>query len=159
MTIATTLGLAGLALFVATTMTWFARANQVAIPDNRLLFLAGWAIAALLGITSLFASSANWLSYVLGGLASLGGVFLLGLYALGKQQAGDAIPERKVSHRPAKYFSCWSMSQSSSTIATTSKSAPVCSWRSSIMPRTLLACRPPPSSANEVICVSFRKQD
>jgi len=38
MTIATTLGLAGLALFVATTMTWFARANQVAIPDNRLLF-------------------------------------------------------------------------------------------------------------------------
>jgi len=91
MTIATTLGLAGLALFVATTMTWFARANQVAIPDNRLLFLAGWAIAALLGITSLFASSANWLSYVLGGLASLGGVFLLGLYALGKQQTGDAI--------------------------------------------------------------------
>ena len=98
MTAATILGFAGLALFVTTTMVWFTRANKVAIPDNRLLFLAGWAGAALLGITSLSASSANWLSYVLGGLALLGGVFLLGLYSLGKQKAvnliavGDTFP-------------------------------------------------------------------
>ena len=91
MTTATIVGLTGLALFVATTMMWFTRASQVAIPDNRAVFLAGWSLAALLGLVSVTNMGANWLSYIFGGLAIFGGGGLLALYALKNQKAGNAI--------------------------------------------------------------------
>ncbi len=88
---ATLLGLAGLLLVIVTTTVWFKRASQVAIPDNRLAFLLGWAGAGVLGLASLGGPGTNWLSYFLGGLSAIGGVFFLGLYTLRKQNAANPI--------------------------------------------------------------------
>ena len=91
LTTETLLGLGGLLLAIATTVAWFWRANQVAIPDNRLVFLLSWACAALLGVASLVGPGANWLDYIFGGLAMLGGLFMLVLYMLGGQKVGSPI--------------------------------------------------------------------
>ncbi|MCH8264137.1 MAG: hypothetical protein IIC10_01965 [Proteobacteria bacterium] len=78
-------------IFIFTTIAWFKRASRVAIPDNRLAFLLLWSLATLLGTASFFSAGAGWLSGVFGAAATLGGVMLLGFYALRKQGAGDTI--------------------------------------------------------------------
>ena len=95
---ATLLALIAVSVLLATTILWFLRANQVAIPDNRIVFLAGWAGSGLLGAASMVGTGASWVSYAAGGFALVGGAFMLGLYALRKQQAsnpisvGDTVP-------------------------------------------------------------------
>lgn len=88
---ATLLGALGLTMFVIATFTWFRRARQVAIPDNRFAFLGLWGLAGALGALGLLSSGANWLSVLFGVLAMAGGFGLLGLYAFRKQAAGDSI--------------------------------------------------------------------
>ena len=45
----------------------------------------------MLGAASFIGSGASWLSYLFGSLSLAGSLFLLGLYALRKQKAGDPI--------------------------------------------------------------------
>ncbi len=85
------LGLGGIALVLLTTAVWFSRARLVAIPDNRLVFLLGWACGGLLGAAGLATPGANWLSGSFASLALIGGLFFLGLHALRKQKAESAI--------------------------------------------------------------------
>ena len=85
------LGGLGLTMFVVATVTWFQRARQVAIPDSRAVFLGLWALAGILGLLSLLSAETNWLSVLLGILATLGSIAMLGLYAFRKQGAGDSI--------------------------------------------------------------------
>ena len=56
-----------------------------------LAFLALWVLAVLLGGVSFFSAGSGWLSGIFGGIAAIGGTFLLGLYALRKQGVGDPI--------------------------------------------------------------------
>ncbi len=81
----------GLLALGATTAGWFARIKWVAIPNNRLGFLAGWLSALLLGVASLDSPSAGWVSGVMASIAMLGGGLFLLLYSLAKQGVGDAI--------------------------------------------------------------------
>ena len=92
------ISLLAFAVMVATTATWFKRIEQVAIPDNRLGFLAMWLLAALLGVSSFFTAGAGWLSGIFAAVGILVGGGFLVLYALGKQgedqpiQVGDSMP-------------------------------------------------------------------
>jgi hypothetical protein len=81
----------GLAVLVLTTVTWFRLAIAVAIPNNRTAFLMLWAFAAVLGVSSFFSENPDWLSGILGTLATVGGIGLLFLYMLRKQGVGEPI--------------------------------------------------------------------
>jgi hypothetical protein len=85
------LGFGGISLFAVTTTVWFSRAKHVAIPDSRLAFLLGWASAGFLGAASFASPGAGWFTGIFGGLALVGCLLMLGLYALGKQKTGSAI--------------------------------------------------------------------
>ena len=89
---ATLLATGGLVAFVATSIAWFRRAQRVAIPNDRTVFLSLWGVGGILGLLSFFVSGGNWLSGIAGGLAAAGSLFLLSLYALRKQGAGQTIP-------------------------------------------------------------------
>ena len=91
MNTAALLGLCGVALLTATTTVWFLRASRVDIPDNRLLFLLGWAGGGVLGAASFASPGLTWVSGLLAGLSLLGSLFLLGLYVLRKQGVGNPI--------------------------------------------------------------------
>lgn len=88
---ASLVGLGGVLLLTLTTVVWFLRASRVAIPDNRLVFLLGWAGGGLLGAASFVSPGFNWISGLFGGVSLVGGLFFLGLYALRKQGVGNPI--------------------------------------------------------------------
>jgi hypothetical protein len=85
------LGFSGIVLLVATTTIWFSRARRVAIPDNRLAFLLGWAGPGLFGAAAFASPGLNVLGGVFGAFSIVGSLFFLGLYALRKQRAGNPI--------------------------------------------------------------------
>ena len=88
---ASLVGFTGIIVLAITTAAWFFRASRVAIPDNRLMFLLGWARGGLLGAIGILSHGANWLSAIFGGLSLVVGVFFLGLYVLRKQGVGNPI--------------------------------------------------------------------
>lgn len=88
---ASLVGFTGIIVLAITTAAWFFRASRVAIPDNRLMFLLGWAGGGLLGAIGILSPGANWLSALFGGLSLVVGVFFLGLYVLRKQGVGNPI--------------------------------------------------------------------
>jgi hypothetical protein len=96
----TSLALSVLALVIValTSTAWFHRLQRVAIPDDRLGFLALWSAGVLIGAAGLVSPGAGWASGIAGALAVFGGAFMLVLYALGKQrtrnaiEVGDAVP-------------------------------------------------------------------
>jgi predicted membrane-bound mannosyltransferase len=80
-----------LGVFAFATIGWVHRLKRVAIPHNRLAFLALWSLAVLLGLTGLMTPGGSWVSGTVGALAALGGAVMLTLYALGKQRSDRAI--------------------------------------------------------------------
>lgn len=99
MSSALVMALAGLAAFILSVALWTRAIRNVAIPDNRIGFIALWFGAFLLGVLSLFQPDAFWLSYIIGTLATLGGGLFCVLYALNKQgednpiRVGDPMPQ------------------------------------------------------------------
>ena len=92
------LALAGLVLAVAGTMFWFNRAEAVALPENRILFLAVWIGAAGLGVAAFF-MGAGWLGRIVALPAIVLGLFLTFTVSISEQilppnaiRVGDTIP-------------------------------------------------------------------
>ncbi|NND68935.1 MAG: hypothetical protein HKN19_15200 [Halioglobus sp.] len=85
------MALIGLAAFALSLVLWIRAIRNVAIPDNRLGFIALWAVAFLLGVYSFFQPGANWASGIVGAIATLGGGLFCVLYALNKQGADNPI--------------------------------------------------------------------
>ncbi len=71
----TRLGLLALAVAVGCTLVWFSRANAVALPENRTLFIAVWLSAVALGIAA-FVKKAGWLGRIAAVPAIVIGLFL-----------------------------------------------------------------------------------
>ena len=91
MSTAMIIALAALTTLVVTTVAWFRKARQVAMPARRFLFVLGWLGAAALGAASFFMAGASWASELLGGLATIAGSALLGILSLAGQRAGEPI--------------------------------------------------------------------
>ena len=92
------LALAGLALGIGTTMFWFDRAEAVAVPENRILFLAGWLGAVALGVAA-WIKKAGWLGRIVSVPAIVLGLFLPFTVSISEQilpdgaiRVGDTIP-------------------------------------------------------------------
>ncbi len=97
-TLGTTLGLIALAVAVVTVALWSRQIDQVAIPENRAVFVAFFLTAAALGVGA-FVAGTRWF----GGLAAVVAIFLGSLLpftvAISRQdvgvaaiQVGDVIP-------------------------------------------------------------------
>ncbi len=67
----TTLGLVAFALAAGTVAIWFRQAREVAIPENRVVFLAFWGLAVVLGVAA-FVKRTRWF----GGVAAVLGIVL-----------------------------------------------------------------------------------
>ncbi len=74
------LGILGLAIVLAAGVRWFQLMKQVAIPRNRVPFLAVFASGAGLGLLAI-AQGTGWLGSIAGGIAALLGFAFLGLRA------------------------------------------------------------------------------
>ena len=97
-TVGTSLGLAALALAVATFLFWFRTNNLVGIPENRTAFVLAFVLAAVMGVSA-FVMRTRWF----GGIAALGaiviGCFLPFTVAISRQEVapdgikvGETIP-------------------------------------------------------------------
>ncbi len=88
-TLGTTLGLIALAVAVVTVGLWSRQIEQVAIPENRTVFVAFFLIAAALGVGA-FVAGTRWF----GALAAVIGIFLGSLLpftvAISRQEVGVA---------------------------------------------------------------------
>jgi hypothetical protein len=82
------LGASALALLVATTALWFRHARSVSLRGSRVPYVAAWTVAALLGAGAL-ARGPGGVGGVAAGLALTGGVFLLVLVAISRQQVAE----------------------------------------------------------------------
>ena len=96
--IGTTLGFVALAVIILTVALWFRLVNQVAIPEDRTLFVAAFLTAAGLGVAA-FATGTRWFGGVPAILAIAAGSFLPFTIAISPQQVaenpirvGDTIP-------------------------------------------------------------------
>ena len=92
------LAIAGLVLAVGTTMYWFNQAEAVALPENRIFFLAGWLLALVLGVVA-WVRKAGWLGRVVSLPAIVLGLFLPFTVSISEQilpdgaiRVGDTIP-------------------------------------------------------------------
>ena len=71
----TCLGLLALVVAIGCTRLWFYQAENVALPENRMLFLAVWLSAVALGIAA-FVKKAGWLGRIAALPAIAIGLFL-----------------------------------------------------------------------------------
>ncbi|MEM9175696.1 MAG: hypothetical protein AAGC67_10715 [Myxococcota bacterium] len=92
------LALAGLVLAAGSMAYWLNRAENVSLPDNRILFLATWLLAIGLGIAA-WVKKAGWLGRIASVPAILIGVFLTFTFSISEQvlpegaiRVGDTIP-------------------------------------------------------------------
>ena len=92
------LALLSLLLAVGCTMVWFNRAENVALPENRTLFIVIWLSAVALAITALF-KKAGWLGRIIALPAIVIGLFLPFTVSISEQilppdaiQIGQTIP-------------------------------------------------------------------
>ena len=89
---------AGLALAAAVLSLWILLTMQVAIPENRSVFVIGFFSAAALGVTA-FVRGVSWVSGPAAGLAVVIGLFVPFTIGVSRQevatasiQVGDVIP-------------------------------------------------------------------
>lgn len=82
----TMLGLAAFAIVAATGARWFQLLQAVRIPEDRTAFLALNGVGALLGIVALLLGTGALVG-ILAGVAALGGLGFLGLWAASGQAA------------------------------------------------------------------------
>ena len=94
----TQLGLLALAVAIGCTMVWFNQAREVALPENRTLFLAIWLSAVGLGIAA-FVKKAGWLGRIAAVPAIVIGLFLPFTVSISEQilppnaiRVGETIP-------------------------------------------------------------------
>jgi len=94
----TQLGLIALALAIGCTMVWFNLARNVALPENRTLFIAVWLSAAALAIAA-FVKKAGWLGRIAAVPAIVIGLFLPFTVSISEQilppnaiRVGDTMP-------------------------------------------------------------------
>ncbi len=92
------LGLAALAVAIGCTMTWFRAAEAVAIPENRIVFIAVWLMAVALAIAALVLK-AGWLGRIAALPAIVLGLFLPFTVSISEQilpenaiRVGDVMP-------------------------------------------------------------------
>ncbi len=92
------LGLLALVVAIGCTRLWFYQAENVALPENRILFLAVWLSAVVLGITA-FVKKAGWLGRIAALPAIAIGLFLPFTVSISEQilppeaiQVGEMIP-------------------------------------------------------------------
>lgn len=96
--IGTALGFVALAVAILTMVLWFRLVNQVAIPEDRTLFVVAFLTAAGLGVAA-FVIGTRWFGGVPAILAIAAGLFLPFTVAISRQQVaenpirvGDTIP-------------------------------------------------------------------
>ncbi len=94
----TRLGLLALVVAVGCTMVWFNRAENVALPENRALFILVWLSAVALAIAA-FVKKAGWLGRIAAVPAIVIGLFLPFTVSISEQvlpenaiRVGDTIP-------------------------------------------------------------------
>jgi hypothetical protein len=94
----TQFALLALVLAVGCTLIWFNQAGKVALPENRMLFIAVWLSAVALGIAA-FVKKAGWLGRIAAVPAILIGLFLPFTVSISEQilppnaiQIGETIP-------------------------------------------------------------------
>ena len=94
----TTLGFVALGLAVITVILWFRQAYQVAIPENRSLWVAGFVLAVLVGITA-FVMRTRWFGAIPALMAIVIGSFLTFTVGISRQevsttgiQVGETVP-------------------------------------------------------------------
>ena len=94
----TTLGFVALGLAVMTVILWFRQAYQVAIPENRSLWVAGVVLAVLVGISA-FVMRTRWFGAIPALMAIVIGSFLTFTVGISRQevsttgiQVGETIP-------------------------------------------------------------------
>ena len=85
------LALTAFVFFAGATTLWFRRIQQVAIPSNRLGFLATWGVAIAVGAMSMFVEGGGWPSTVMAIVAILGSSTFITLYLLGNQRSINPI--------------------------------------------------------------------
>ena len=84
----TALGLLALLLLVGSAAMWFRGALNVAVPENRTVYVTIWFIAAVLGVTSLVAG-VGWLGGIAAGISAVVGFLLCTLVGISRQIVGD----------------------------------------------------------------------
>ena len=92
------LGLLAVVLALGCTGLWFRQAQAVDIPENRMLFIAVWLLAAVLGIAA-FVKQSGWPGRIAAVPAVVIGLFLPFTVSISEQilpanaiQVGDALP-------------------------------------------------------------------
>ncbi|RPG11870.1 MAG: hypothetical protein CBC32_004710 [Proteobacteria bacterium TMED72] len=85
----TTLGFMGLGLAVITVILWFRQASQVAIPENRSLWVASFVLAALIGVSA-FVKGTRWYGAIPALMAIVIGSFLTFTVAISRQEVSTA---------------------------------------------------------------------
>ena len=88
--IGTTLGFVALVVVILTVALWFRLINQVAIPEDRTLFVAAFLTAAGLGVAA-FAIGTRWFGGVPAFLAIVAGSFLPFTIAISPQQVAETM--------------------------------------------------------------------
>ena len=84
----TYLGFASLGVIAISLALWFRALGQVAIPKNRGVYVATWALAAGLGVAALLGEP-GWLGGVPAGIGTFASVFFLFTVSISRQKVGD----------------------------------------------------------------------
>ena len=85
------LGLTSLFIFAFSVYLWIRAIKRVEIPENRIPFIAAWAVAAGMGVMALVGNP-GWLGGIAAAIATFGSMFLTFTIAISDQKVGgDAI--------------------------------------------------------------------
>jgi hypothetical protein len=105
------LGLLGGGVVLATGFSWFRLIQRVAVPDNRLPWLAAMAVGVALGAGA-FVNGPGWLGAIAGGFALLVGGMFIGLRFISAQPVttpavavGQPIPDFTLPDHRGEAFS------------------------------------------------------
>ena len=106
----TTLGFVGLGIALGSVALWFRQADQVAIPENRTLFVVAFVAAALIG-ASAFVMRTRWFGAIPALIAIVVGSFLTFTVAISRQevattgiQVAQTIPQFTGIDRHGEHF-------------------------------------------------------
>ena len=84
----TYLGIASLGVVAISLLLWFRALRQVAIPENRAVYVASWLVAAGLGVAALLGEP-GWLGGILAGFGTAASLMFLFTVAIGGQKVAD----------------------------------------------------------------------
>ena len=106
----TTLGFAALGVAVITVALWFRQIDQVALPENRTLFVVSYLTALAMGVGA-FVARTRWFGAIPALLAIMIGCFFPFSVAISRQevattgiQIGQTIPHFKALNRHGELF-------------------------------------------------------